>query len=152
MTRVAAIRAALFLAILLPLGAAATSPLLAWRDPIYIGAGFAGILALGLTLVQPVLASGWLGLAPIPARKVHRLVGFGLMGAVIAHVAGLWITSPPDVIDALLFRSPTPFSAWGVVAMGAIFLAAFLVVVRRRLPVAVWRVSHKALAAVHRCR
>ena len=30
--------------------------------------------------------------------------------AVVIHVAGLWITSPPDMIDALLFTSPTPFS------------------------------------------
>ena len=38
------------LAILIPLGVAATSPLLAWREPIYIVAGFAGVLAMGLLL------------------------------------------------------------------------------------------------------
>ena len=28
--------------------------------------------------------------------------------------------SPPDVIDALTFASPTPFSVWGVIAMWAV--------------------------------
>ena len=46
------------------------------------------------------------------------------MLTVIVHVAGLWLTSPPDVIDVLLFRSPTPFSAWGAIAMWAVFAAA----------------------------
>ena len=41
--------------------------------------------------------------------------------AVVIHVGGLWITSPPDMIDALLFTSPTPFSPFGVIAMWAIF-------------------------------
>jgi len=65
-------------------------------------------------------------------------------------VAGLWITSPPDVIDALLFRSPTPFSAWGVVAMWTVFAAALLAFLRRRLRLRlhVWRFSHTVFAAV----
>lgn len=101
-------------AILLPVALAAASPLLQWRQPVYITAGFAGIIAMSLLLLQPLLAGGLLpGLRGPRGRKLHRRTGALLVSAVILHVAGLWITSPPDVIDALLFRSPTPFSAWG---------------------------------------
>jgi len=73
-----------------------------------------------------------------------------LVVAVVLHVAGLWLTSPPDVIDALLFASPTPFSAWGVIAMWALFAAALLVALRNALPVPprLWRIGHTSLAAV----
>lgn len=142
---------ALGLALAVPLGVAATSPLLAWREPVYILAGFAGILALGLLLVQPLLAMGDLpGLTPGYARRLHAWIGAALVLAVLTHVAGLWITSPPDVVDALLFRSPTPFSAWGVIAMWAVFATALLAAGRRRLRLrpAKWRLWHLALAAV----
>ena len=43
---------ALVLAVAVPLLAAAASPLLAWRQPVYIAAGFAGILGLGALLIQ----------------------------------------------------------------------------------------------------
>jgi hypothetical protein len=72
------------------------------------------------------------------------------VAAVALHVLGLWLTSPPDVVDALLFRSPTPFSAWGVIAMWAVFASALLAALRRRLrlrPI-VWRLCHLTLAAV----
>jgi predicted ferric reductase len=68
--------------------------------------------------------------------------------AVVIHVGGLWITSPPDVIDALLFTSPTPFAAWGVIAMWAIFAVAFLAALRRRLRPRTWRIAHTLLAVV----
>ena len=69
------------------------------------------------------------------------------MLSVVLHVVGLWLTSPPDVIDALLFRSPTPFSVWGVLAMWALFFAGLLAAFRRRLAVSpvVWRSGHTAL-------
>src|SRR6202008_4599032 len=54
--RLTLIWAALTAAVCVPIAAAAASPLLAWRGPVYILAGFAGILALGLVLVQPLLA------------------------------------------------------------------------------------------------
>jgi predicted ferric reductase len=137
------------LALILPLALAASSEYLAWRDPVYIVAGFAGILALGLALVQPLLVRGWLpGLHLARGRRLHRATGALLVAAVIIHVAGLWATSPPDVIDALLFRSPTPFSIWGVCAMWAVFAAALLAVLRRRLPPRVWRFSHTVLAGL----
>ena len=142
---------ALVAALALPLIAAAQSPLLAWREPIYIAAGFAGIIGLGLLLVQPLLIAGLLPPLPVRrARQVHRWAGAALVLAVIAHVLGLWITSPPDVVDALLFASPTPFSAWGVVAMWAVFAAALLAALRQRLrvPPRWWRGVHASLAVV----
>ena len=127
------------------------SPLLAWRGPVYILAGFAGIVALGAMLLQPLLIRGDLpGLSAGMARRAHRWIGGTLVVAVMIHVAGLWITSPPDMIDALLFLSPTPFSPWGVVAMWAIFAVALLAALRRRLALRLrtWRVAHMLLAIV----
>ena len=138
-------------AMIAPVIAAANSPLLAWRDPIYIAAGFAGILGLSLMLLQPLLAGGDLpGLSGMRGRRVHRIVGGLLLVAVILHVAGLWVTSPPDVVDALLFVSPTPFSAWGVIAMWAVIASGVFAALRRRMrvPPRVWRRFHTALAVV----
>ncbi|WP_421982113.1 ferric reductase-like transmembrane domain-containing protein [Roseibium sp.] len=137
--------------VLVPLVAAAQSPLLQWRQPVYIAAGFAGIFALVLLLLQPLLAGGYLpGLSAPRGRVLHRLTGALLVLVVIIHVAGLWITSPPDVVDALLFRSPTPFSVWGVLAMWAVFLSALLALFRRKLRVRprTWRLAHTAFALV----
>jgi hypothetical protein len=143
--------AALAGAIGVPLAAAALSPLLQWRDPVYIVAGFAGVVALGLVLVQPLLIAGYLpGLAGPRGRRVHYWIGGALVAAVMVHVGGLWITSPPDMIDALLFVSPTPFSPFGVVAMWAIFAVAVLALLRRRLGLGPqkWRIAHMVLAVV----
>lgn len=142
---------ALAVAVTVPLAAAAASPLLAWREPIYIAAGFAGVIAMSLLLFQPLLAGGYLpGLSGQRGRRIHRFVGGALVAAVLIHVAALWVTSPPDVIDVLLFRSPTPFSIWGVIAMWAVFAAALLAALRRRLRLRppTWRFAHTALAAV----
>lgn len=144
--RDALIWAALAMAIAIPILAAAQSPLLQWREPIYIIAGFAGIVGLALMLLQPLLISGVLGGAR--ARRFHVWIGVGLLFAVLVHVLGLWITSPPDVVDALLLRSPTPFSVWGVVAMWAISVAALLAVFRKRVGLRLWRVGHSMAVAV----
>jgi predicted ferric reductase len=151
LARVALIWAALAAAICVPIAAAAASPLLAWRDPLYILAGFSGIIALGLVLVQPLLIGGYLpGLAAYRGRRAHRWIGGALVVAIVVHVAGLWITSPPDMIDALLFASPTPFSPFGVLAMWAIFAVALLAALRRRLRLRprTWRIIHMPLAVV----
>ncbi|MET3892220.1 putative ferric reductase [Bosea sp. OAE506] len=141
----------LALVVAVPIALAAASPLLAWRDAVYIASGFAGILALALLLVQPLLAGGYL--PALPARRgrpVHAWLGAVLVALILLHVAGLWLTSPPDVIDALLFASPTPFSVWGVVAMWAVFASAALAAWRARFRLAprTWRLAHTVLAVV----
>ena len=151
LARVALIWTALATALCVPIAAAAASPLLAWRGPVYILAGFAGIIALGLMLFQPVLIGGYLpGLSGHIGRRAHRWIGGALVAAVVIHVGGLWITSPPDMIDALLFSSPTPFSPFGVIAMWAIFAVALLAALRRRLGLLprTWRIAHMLLAIV----
>lgn len=143
--------AAVLTTAIVPVIAAAMSPLLQWRQPVYIAAGFAGVIAMVFLLFQPLLASRFLpGVPSSYARTAHRWVGGGLVLAVSAHVAGLWITSPPDVIDVLLFRSPTPFSVWGVFAMWAVFAAVLLAVFRRRLQLRpkIWRRAHAFFAIV----
>ena len=143
--------AGLAVAVAGPIAVAANSPLLQWRGPIYIASGFAGMLALCLVLIQPLLAAGYLpGLPTRPGRRVHRWIGVALVIMVMAHVGGLWLTSAPDVIDALLFDSPTPFSVWGVVALWAVFAAALLAAFRAPLRIRqrTWRIAHSGLAVV----
>lgn len=147
--RRALVWAALAGAVAVPVGAAATSPLLAYREPVYVLAGLAGVIGLALLLVQPLLAGGYLPGLPTPqSRRIHRVLGAGLVTAVVLHVGALWITSPPDVIDALLFASPTPFSVWGVIALWAILATALVALLRRRFRLVAWRRVHGALAAV----
>lgn len=147
--RAALIWAALALAVGWPLADAASSELLQYRDVIYATSGFAGLLALALLLFQPLLAGGWLpGLPGARGRRAHRWIGGALVGLVVIHVAGLWITSPPDMVDALLFRSPTPFSPFGVVAMWALCAVVVLAAVRLRLRLRTWRIAHMCLAVV----
>lgn len=149
--RTALIWVALAAAIGVPIAAAALSPLLAWRDAVYILAGFAGIIALGLVLVQPLLIGGYLpGLSAYRGRRAHHWIGGALVVAVVLHVGGLWFTSPPDMIDALTFSSPTPFSPFGVIAMWAIFAVAIIAALRRRLGLRArtWRIVHMPLAIV----
>jgi predicted ferric reductase len=149
LAKVTLIWVALAAAVGVPIAAAAASPLLAWRGPVYILAGFAGIIALGLVLVQPLLIGGYLpGLSGRLGRRAHHWTGGALVVAVVIHVGGLWITSPPDMIDALLFISPTPFSPFGVIAMWAIFAVALLATFRRRLRLRTWRIAHTLLAIV----
>jgi predicted ferric reductase len=147
MARVALIWAVLAAAIGVPIALSLTSDLLEWRGPVYIVAGLAGMLALGFLLVQPLLIAGYLpGLSAFRGRRVHHWIGGALVVAVLVHVGGLWFTSPPDMIDALLFASPTPFSPFGVVAMWAIFAVAVLATIRRRLGLRTWRIAHMSLA------
>lgn len=149
--RAALIWAALVAAICVPIAFATASELLAYRGPVYIVAGFAGIIALGLVLVQPLLIGGYLpGLPGYRGRRAHYWIGGTLVAAVVIHVAGLWFSSPPDMIDALLFVSPTPFSPFGVVAMWAIFVVGLMAAFRRQLGVTprTWRIGHMVLAVV----
>jgi hypothetical protein len=140
---------ALAVAIGVPLALAATSELLAYRGAVYIVAGYAGMIALGLLLVQPLMIGGYLpGPSAYRARRAHHWIGGAVVALILIHVGGLWYTSPPDMIDALTFTSPTPFSPFGVVAMWAIFAVALLAAFRRRLGLRTWRIVHMSLAAV----
>ena len=58
--RVAMIWAVVAIATVVPVVIAVTSPLLAWRSPVYIAAGFGGIVAMSVLLLQPLLAGGLL--------------------------------------------------------------------------------------------
>lgn len=81
---------ALASAIGVPLAFAAVSPQLAWRGPVYIAAGFAGVIAMALLLVQPLLIANVLpGLSVLKSRRLHRLTGGLLVAAVVVHLAGL---------------------------------------------------------------
>ncbi|QFT92430.1 Ferric reductase like transmembrane component [Roseovarius sp. THAF9] len=151
MLRKVSIWAAVCAALLVPVVAAGFSPLLQWRQPIYIVAGFAGIVGFALMLLQPLLAGGYLpGVPALKGRRVHRWVGAGIVALVVLHVGGLWLTSPPDMVDALLLRSPTPFSVWGVLVMWLIFATAALALLRKRLGLRpmTWRRAHTALAVL----
>jgi predicted ferric reductase len=100
-------------------------------------------------LIQPLLIAGYLpGLSGYRGRRVHHWIGGALVVAIVIHVGGLWITSPPDMIDALTLTSPTPFSLWGVIAMWAIFAVALLAAFRRKMGPRAWRIIHLSLAAV----
>ena len=151
--RLAAICAwgAVLLALGLPVALAATSPWLSYRNPAYVIASFAGIGALALMLLQPLLAAGYLpGPGLVRARRWHRWLGAGIVLGTALHVGGLFLTSPDDTLDALLLVAPTPFSVYGVTAMWAILATGLLVLLRRRLGLTlpVWRMAHNALALV----
>lgn len=128
---------------------AALSPLQAFRTAPYMAASLAGVLSLGLLLLQPMLAAGYLpGISAARARRWHNRAGMVLVAAVLVHIAGLYIASPDDALDALLLRAPTAFSIWGVTAMWGVVVTAVLVALRRRIRPALWRVVHNGLALV----
>lgn len=142
---------ALAFLVLVPVMIAAFNPLQVSRNPAYIIASLSGVLALGLLLVQPLLAAGYLPGAPIVRmRRWHRWLGSCIVIAVALHIGGLYLTSAPDTIDALLLVSPTPFSIYGVVAMWSIILTALLVATRKRLGLknTVWHIAHNLLAVI----
>ncbi len=147
--RAVLIWAVVIVAVGAPLVLAAGSPLNTYRTAIYTIAAFAGIVALGLLLLQPLLVGGRLpGLEAYRGRRAHRWTGGALVAAVAIHVAGLGWSSPPDMADALLFASPTAFTPFGVVAMWAILAVAILAALRRRLGLRTWRLVHLSLAVV----
>ncbi len=134
-----------------PVLIAASSPLLAGRDAVYIVGGFAGILALALLIMQPLLAAGFLpGIGAVQARRWHQWTGSALVISLALHIIGLYLTSPPDMIDALLLVAPTLYSIFGVIAMWALILIVLLVVARPRmeLRITTWRILHNTLAVV----
>lgn len=134
-----------------PIVIAATSPLLAARSVSYILGGLAGVVALSLLLIQPILAAGYLPGPPAATlRRWHHWGGAAMVVAVAIHVGGLLVASPPDALDALLLVSPTPFSVYGVLAMWAVVLTVVLVGLRATLRIrrGTWAILHNALALV----
>lgn len=132
----------------LPVAMATRSPYLPFRSSIYVLAGFAGIICLSIFVLQPLLSTNHLPLHPIQTRRLHRIVGTSVLILAIMHVAGLYLTSPPDVIDALLLRAPTLFSVFGVVAMWGIILTVLIAKLRRTLPANIWRATHRTLSTL----
>lgn len=134
-----------------PIAIAVTSPVLVGRDAAYFVSGIAGVTALALLLMQPLLAAGYLpGLRVMQERRWHRWLGSCIFIAVLLHVGGLYITSPPDTIDALLLLSPTLFSVYGVIALWSLIFTVLFVVLRARagLRYGTWRVLHNGLVVV----
>ena len=143
--------AGLGLIMVIPVLLATLSPYLAYRDAIYITAGFSGMVGLALLVLQPLLVSCVLpGFSAIRARSGHRWVGSGILVCILVHIGGLSLTSPMDVMDALMLVAPTAFSFYGVAALWASVFIALLVLLRRplRLQPAVWRVIHGSLTLV----
>ena len=91
---------AVLAAMSLPLFIAATSPLLQWRQPIYIVAGLAGVVALILLFVQPLLAAGASGVADggtVPADlgwSWWHVLALVLLAAAAGLVVRTWQWSP----------------------------------------------------------
>lgn len=134
-----------------PVVVAATSPLLSGREAVYIVGGMSGVVALALLLLQPILASGYLpSISTIKSKAWHRRIGLLLVLAIALHIVGLYLTSPDDLMDALLLISPTPFSLYGVVGMWAIIVTTLLVVLRSHLSWrhTLWKIVHNILACI----
>lgn len=134
-----------------PVLIATASPYLAYRNLAYVTGGFAGILGLAFLMMQPLLAAGYLpGAGAARERVWHRWLGTAIIACVAVHIGGLYLTSAPDTLDALLLVAPTPFSVYGVIAMWAIVLTGLLVAFRRRLGLrySLWRLVHNGLALI----
>ena len=137
------------LSVLVPLVIAMMSPLQAYRDFPYIAASFAGVLALGILFLQPLLAISALpDLSPRRSRQIHQILGILLLVCVSVHVFGLYLTSPQDALDALLFVAPTLFSVYGVLAMWGVIATVVLVILRTQLtpPYRIWKITHNLLS------
>ncbi|MGQ7847254.1 ferric reductase-like transmembrane domain-containing protein [Granulosicoccus sp. 3-233] len=137
--------------LVLPLTLAMLSPLQAGREFTYVTGALAGVLALSLLFVQPMLAAGFLpGLGTSRARRWHRRLGLVLLAAVALHILGLYLASPDDMRDALLLVAPTPFSLYGVVALVAVALTGLSAALRSRFRSRIhhWNRIHSALTVV----
>ena len=141
-------RLALVALFVVPLAAAALSPLQVGRDVTWVLGALAGVLALALATVQVLLPTPWLGdvLAGLDVR-IHKTVGLTLAAVVVGHVLGLYLYSPDDVRDALLLQTPT-YSRLGVLSAWSVGLSIALALARNRLGLvyADWQILHSALA------
>ena len=67
---------------------------------------------------------------------------------LIVDIVALYLTSPADIADALLLRSATPFSIYGVVGFGGVLLIAALVLFRSKIPTGHWKTIHVIIALI----
>ena len=132
----------------LPLLVAGTSPLQEGREPIWILGGLAGVAAMPLLVIQGLLPTGRLARLA-PSLRWHRVLGYGVLLAVLVHVGALYLYSPEDITDALLFLAPA-YSKFGVIAAWCLVFAVLVAVLRRRLGLghATWRIVHGLLALI----
>lgn len=131
-----------------PVVAASLSPLQRGREFLWVTGGMAGVVALSLLFVQPLLTAAAPRLLPAPdGLRWHRFGGGAIVVTVALHVGALYAYSPDDVTDALLLVAPTPFSLYGVISLWCLVLTAVLAVTRRRLRMATrpWRIVHSML-------
>jgi hypothetical protein len=131
-----------------PAAAALASPLQVGRDAGWVLGAVAGAVALSLLAVQAALPTPWLdGVLARPWSALHRAVGLAVAAVVLAHMAGLYLSSPDDVRDALLLRAPT-YSRLGVLSAWTVGLSIALALARRRLGLTYsdWQILHSALA------
>jgi predicted ferric reductase len=106
----------------------------------------AGVVALSLLPVQVLLPTPWSALLLRRDPRWHRWLGLAVACVVVAHVLGLYLTSPDDVRDAVL-AAPT-YSRLGVLAAWSLGLSIVLALARRRLGLTYsdWQILHSALA------
>jgi predicted ferric reductase len=134
--------------LLAPAAAALESPLQVGRDSAWVLGGLAGVLALALLPLQVLLPTPWLdALLAGHDLRWHRAVGLTLAAIVLAHVVGLYFSSPDDVRDALVLAAPT-YSRLGVLSAWSVGFSIALALARRRLGLTYsdWQVLHSALA------
>lgn len=132
-----------------PIIAAAASPLQRGRELLWVIGGMAGVVAMSLLFVQPLLTAA----APhlLAARtgiRWHRAGGLAIVVLVALHIGALYVYSPDDITDALMLVAPTRFSLYGVIGMWCLILTAVLAATRRvlRLDYRLWRILHSVLA------
>jgi len=84
-------------------------------------------------------------------QPVYIIAGLaGIVGLALLLIQPLLIQGALPGFDVLLFRSPTPFSIWGGVAMWGVFATILYAALRKpfRLRPERWRQVHLGLAAV----
>jgi predicted ferric reductase len=133
----------------IPVIVAAASPLQRGREFLWVLGGMAGVVALSLLFVQPLLmATSRVLIGPREGIRWHRLGGVAIVALVAVHIGALYAYSPDDITDALLLTAPTPFSLYGVISLWCLVLTAALAASRRllRLNLRLWRLAHSVLA------
>ena len=111
MARAALIWAGVAAAICIPIAAAMASPLLAWRGPVYILAGLAGIVALGaLLFASPTpfslwgVIAMWAIFAVALLAALRRRLGLRLRNWRISHMLLAMVIVVGSVVHSMLIE------------------------------------------------